>query len=160
MSIKKFLFNGSEEKVSKSALDNDIVDELYPQLIATFTGYSDTPLTPPQCNVTFEQIAEAVANGVHVVLRHRDVAPDSSKAREVDLVPTLLFDNTGALTQIQGTHVDSSPMFATPSSSSFPYDTYINYTSMGLDVYGRMEGTGEVITPIDPDDPDDPFPVT
>ena len=150
MSIKKFLFNGSEEKVSKSALDNDIVNELYPQLIATFTGYSDNLLTPPQCNVTFSQIAEAVANGIHVVLRHRDVAPDGGQVREVDLSPTLLFDDTGALTQIQGTHVDSAPMFSTLDAGSFPYDTYINYTSEGLDVWGRIEGNNVVVNPDNP----------
>lgn len=145
MSIKKFLFNGSEEKVSKSALDEDIVSELYPQLIAIFTGRSDDD-TPPQCNVTFNQIAEAVAHGIHVVLRHRYVDPISGGIREIDLSPTLHFDSTGALTQIEGTHVDSALMFITTHPDSFPYDTYINYTSTELGVYGMLEGGGDITT--------------
>lgn len=149
MSIKKFLFNGSEEKVSKSALDKDIVQELYPQMVVTFTGYT-RDLTSPQCDVEFNDIADAFAQGVHISLRHRDVVDAiTGQIREIDLSPMLTFDSDGVLVRVEGTHVDSGPIFQS-SDYAYPYDTYVNYTNQSLEVYGRFEGNNVVVNPDDP----------
>lgn len=144
MSIEKFLFNGTEQAVSKTAFAADVTDELYPRTVVTFRG--ETSSSNAECDMSFEDIAAAYASGSNLVLLYEDLdVPSGEPMRTFELQQIRYLDSNGSLVALCGTHVDAQPMFHL-LGCYFPTDTYVDYSNDGLMIGRRDEGPNDPIS--------------
>ena len=137
MSIEKFLFNGTEQAVSKTAFAGDVTDELYPRTVVKFSG--DTDSDNAECNITFEEVAAAYARGSNLIMIHEYVYAKTGEVFVTEFPQARFLNSDGSLRSICGTAVDASGMFAGPSTY-YPHDMYIEYSADHLRIVYKDEG--------------------
>lgn len=137
MSIEKFLFNGTEQAVSKTAFAADVTDELYPRTVVKFSG--DTDSDNAECNMTFDEVAAAYASGSNLIMIHEYVDAKTGGVFVTEFQQVRILNSDGSLESIQGTAVDASGMFI-GLSIYYPHDMYIEYSADHLRIVHKEEG--------------------
>lgn len=137
MSIEKFLFNGTEQAVSKTAFAADVTDELYPRTVVKFSGSTDE--NNAECDMTFEEVAAAYASGSNLVMIHEQVDANTGDVSVKEFQQIRFLNSDGSLELLQGTAVDASGMFD-GTDTYYPHDTYIEYGPDFLRIAHRVEG--------------------